>query len=131
MKKPFASRARIILFCVLLLLFALAEAGNGPARAGQATLKVLGGQPVAYTCDNNALVTARYYRLSDDSLSFVKLDTPDGSYTLPQLVSGSGVRYTNEFELLWWIKGDTAFAQQPDNNGGWQTVYDNCKATKK
>ena len=93
-------------------------------------LTVKGGDPVEYGCDNNVAITARYYQLSDDSLSFVKVRTPDGkTYTLPQLVSGSGVRFSDEFQLLWWTKGDTAFAQKIDDKGEWRTVYDNCRET--
>ncbi len=129
MKSHCSAWPKIALCGALLLFFAL-EFGYEPVFGGQNKLQVLGGAPVAYTCGRNATITARYYRLSDDSLRFVKVDTPEGNYTLPQLVSGSGVRFTDEFRLLWWTKGDTAFAQKPDNNGGWQTVYDNCKAIK-
>ncbi len=129
MKKSFSVWARIFL-CSALLLFLGLELGYTPVFGGQSDLKVLGGEPVAYDCGRNATITARYYQLSDESLRFAKVDTPEGNYTLPQLVSGSGARYTDEFRLLWWIKGDTAFAQKPDNNGDWQTVYDNCKEIK-
>ncbi len=80
-----------------LLLFLGLEIGYAPVFGGQSDLKVLGGEPVAYDCGRNATITARYYQLSDESLRFAKVDTPEGNYTLPQLVSGSGARYTDEF----------------------------------
>jgi membrane-bound inhibitor of C-type lysozyme len=70
---------------------------------------------------------ARYYTLSDNSLHFVKLLMPDGrEYTLPNAVSASGARYTDDRELVWWTKGDSAFVQTRDRNGEWQIMYNNC-----
>ena len=85
-----------------------------------------------YQCDNGSKVTASYYHLSDDSLSFVKLTIKNEAYTLPQVVSASGVRYTDEHKVEWFTKEDEALLTEE--------VYDknskiiNCKeiaATKK
>jgi membrane-bound inhibitor of C-type lysozyme len=96
------------------------------AAQGQ-PLTVNGGEAVSYQCGNGEQIVARYYALSDKSLDFVKLFMPDGKeYTLPQVMSGSGVRYSDDRELVWWAKGASAFAEVRDQNGEWQVHYDNC-----
>ena len=107
----------------IIALTGLLLAG-GCARA---ELGVKGGELVTYACGDQ-LIEARYYSLTDDSLSFVKLRLPDGrSFTLPQTVSASGVRYTDELELVWWTKGDEAFAEMRDDSGAWQVKYAGCR----
>ncbi len=91
-------------------------------------LIVLGGEPVVYQCENGLQIVARYYSLSDGSLNFAKVKLPDGKeFTLPNVLSASGARYTNEVEKVWWTKGDSAFLQARDRNGEWRTEYDNCR----
>jgi membrane-bound inhibitor of C-type lysozyme len=52
---------------------------------------------------------------------------PDGqAYTLPQSISGSGARYTDDGMLTWWIRGDSAMVEERDDDGQWQTVYAGC-----
>jgi len=90
-------------------------------------LSVCGGIPVMYKTDQGDHITARYFSLSDRSLEFVKLTLPGGrEYTLPEVMSASGVRYTDERELVWWTKGNTAFTEIRDINGEWKKIYD-CK----
>jgi len=49
---------------------------------------------------------------------------PDGrEYTLPQVVSGSGVRYTDERELVWWTHQGTVLVEMRDPEGNWVTKY--------
>jgi len=75
---------------------------------------------VTYECNQKEKVIARYYTLSDDSLSFVKLSFKNHSYTLPQIVSASGARYSDLHEVEWWSKGDqatfTTLYKEPKNN---------------
>jgi membrane-bound inhibitor of C-type lysozyme len=100
---------------------------TGCQATEQAGLTVLGGDPVIYTADDGSQITARYYTLSDSSLHFVKVLLPDGqAYTLPQSVSGSGARYTDDMMLTWWIKGDSASVEMRDDDGQWQTIYAHC-----
>jgi membrane-bound inhibitor of C-type lysozyme len=81
-----------------------------------------------YKCENGEYITATYYILSDKSLEFVKLILPDNKeYTLPHSISASGVRYTDDFEYIWWTKGENAFLQARDQNGQWYIKYNNCK----
>ena len=61
---------------------------------------------VYYQCNNGEKIRANYYNLSDDSLSFVKFTLKGTPYTLPAIISGSGVRYTDEHQVEWWQKGD-------------------------
>ncbi len=87
-------------------------------------LTVNGGKRVVYEGENAGRFVATYYSLSDDSLNFVKVTMPDGEqYTLPQVVSGSGARYTLDRELVWWVKGDSVLVQTRDENGEWQIKY--------
>jgi len=90
-------------------------------------LGVLGGDPVDYQCSGGDRIVARYYTLSDSSLNFVKVQLPDSEvYTLPQTISGSGARYTDEMLMVWWVKGDSVTVQMRDDNGDWQPVFENC-----
>jgi membrane-bound inhibitor of C-type lysozyme len=116
-----------ILCCAIIL------AGASDCAAAQAqSLTVTGGEAITCHCGNGEQIVARYYSLSDKSLDFVKVRIPDGSeYTLPQVLSGSGVRYSDDRELVWWTKGASAFAEMRTQNGEWQTKYDNCKETGK
>ena len=62
------------------------------------------------------------------SLNFVKLALPDGKdYTLPQAVSASGARYTDDHEVVWWNKGKEGFVEMRDDAGEWQSRYNDCK----
>jgi membrane-bound inhibitor of C-type lysozyme len=109
--------------CGMIILAAVV----GCSMVPESRLTVRGGDPVAYRCGNGEQIEARYYALSDNSLDFVKVRIPDGKvYTLPRVLSASGARYTDDMELVWWTKGDSAFAEMRDANGDWQTRYDNC-----
>lgn len=103
----------------------LGLAGCAPAPH---TLTVTGGAPIAYQCANDQKVQVSYYALSDDSLNFIKLALPDGKdYTLPQVVSASGARYTDEHEAVWWNKGSEGFVEMRGEGGEWQSAYTDCK----
>ena len=113
----------IIVFTGLLGLLLCGCAG----KRNPVALTVCGGAPVIYETGRGERIIARYFTLSDHSLDFVKVTLPGHKeYTLPQVMSGSGVRYTDDRELVWWTKGTTAFAEVRDENGQWKRVYD-CK----
>ncbi|MGL4981824.1 MAG: MliC family protein [Treponemataceae bacterium] len=77
---------------------------------------------VGYSDENETFIEAQYYTLTDDSLNFVKLFLSDGTeVTLPQAISASGVRYTDDFIYTWWTKGSTASFEQRDAEGNWMT----------
>lgn len=112
---------------ITLCIVAALSIVMGFQSGNQDELTVLGGDPVNYQCENGDQIVASYYTLSDSSLNFVKVLMPDEEeYTLPQVLSGSGARYTDEMELTWWIKGDSATVEMRDENGDWQTIYENC-----
>ena len=78
------------------------------------------GPPVYYKGDKGDLFIARYGSLSDGSLDFVKLEMPDGqAYTLPNVISGSGVRYTDERQLVWWLHQGTVRIDIRNADGNW------------
>lgn len=100
----------------------------GGCEAGAGKLTVTGGDPISYLCEQNKKVQVRYFSLSDDSLNFIKLALPDGKdYTLPQAVSASGTRYTDDHEVVWWNKGKEGFVEMRDEAGEWQSLYNDCK----
>ena len=85
-------------------------------------------EAVPYHCEGFGTVAARYYSRGDDDRRYVRLILPDGAeHTLPQALSASGARYTDDHTLLWWIKGDRAILQVRDEAGAWQTISDNCR----
>lgn len=84
------------------LLLSINNSAFAKIRATE--LGLAGGKPFSYQCDNGKKVIARYYNLSDNSLSFVRLTLDGKEYTLPRVVSASGVRYTDEHKIEWWTK---------------------------
>lgn len=120
-----ATLATILIFSAIVVTMGIPLTSCSGAKQGKLT--VVGGKTITYQCDTGETITARYFELSDKSLEFVKLQMPDGkAHTLPLALSASGARYTDDRELVWWTKGDTAFAQKRGENGEWQTVY-NCR----
>lgn len=82
------------------------------------------GPPVHYMSEDGHQFVARYGSLSDKSLYFVKVKMPDSSeYTLPQVLSASGVRYTDERALVWWTHQGTVRVDMRDTEGNWKTEY--------
>jgi membrane-bound inhibitor of C-type lysozyme len=90
------------------------------------------GPPVYYRSDNGDHFVAKYGSLSDGSLHFVKVEMPDGKeYTLPQVVSASGVRYTDERELVWWTHQGTVRIDVRDADGNWETRYSELREVQE
>ena len=111
----------------LTILLAVAAGCTG---IKQETLTIRPLERVTYRCEQGGRITARYFSLSDNSLGFVKVLLPDGhEVTLPQVLSASGVRYTDEREWVWWTKGDDAFAETRAPSGEWRIRYDHCRIT--
>ncbi len=111
-----------------LLLWLVANAAS--AQAPVAT--------VQYKCEQGKSLKAEYFdgasRTAPDGRPIpggrVIVTLADGKkLTLPQTMSGSGIRYANEGEsFIFWSKGDTAFVQE----GPQQAVtYAKCLGTKK
>jgi membrane-bound inhibitor of C-type lysozyme len=108
------------------LVAALPLTAVAPALAGDLGVEL--GKPLRYRCAGGSTLMVRYGRLSDDSLSFARLQPPgEQPLTLPQLVSGSGVRYSTEQMWQWWTKGQEGFLQRRDGQGEWRTVLEGCR----
>ena len=98
------------------------------ASKSKENLSIIKNDTTFYQCENGESIKAVYYSLSDKSLEFVKLTLPDKKeYTLPRSISGSGARFTDDVEYVWWIKGDNAFLEARNQNGEWYVKFDNCK----
>jgi membrane-bound inhibitor of C-type lysozyme len=75
---------------------------------------------------------AEYGSLSDGRLHFVKVKMPDGrEYTLPQVVSASGARYTDEREIVWWTHHGKVRVDIRGAEGGWKTEYSELKEVEE
>ncbi|HNQ87469.1 MAG TPA: MliC family protein [Verrucomicrobiota bacterium] len=108
-----------LLSVVAALTLASCTTNSRPSRLGTHI-----GPPVHYQGPDGARFVANYGSLSDGTLHFVKVQMPDGRhFTLPQVVSASGARYTDDRELVWWTHQGTVTVQTRDAAGQWQTRY--------
>ena len=114
-------RYKVVVVAGMLMALSLVGCAE---KSHEPELTVRVGQPVHYMSENGDRFVARYGSLSDKSLSFAKVQMPDGrEYTLPQVISGSGVRYTDERELVWWTHQGTALVEMRDAEGDWVAKY--------
>lgn len=82
-------------------------------------------QTVRYSCEQGKSLVAQYFdgptRAAPNGMPIpgghVVLTLSDGKrLTLPQTLSGSGIRYANEGEsFVFWSKGNTAFVEEGPN----------------
>jgi membrane-bound inhibitor of C-type lysozyme len=109
-----------ILFCVII------------AWSADSLLTVSVGQPISYESGKDERFSARYGQLSDGTLHFVKVTLPDGhEYTLPQVFSASGARYTDDRDLVWWEHQGTVRLDVRTAAGKWETKYQALKRIDK
>ena len=109
----------IMKYMTALLLFALFTSTFG----GQDTLTIIHSSTALYTGSGGVSAMVEYYLLSDSSLHFIKLYIHGSDeYTLPQTVSGSGVRYSDGMDMTWWERADSAMIQHRDTLGNWETA---------
>ena len=95
----------------------------GCATKNDAALRIVLGEKYTYSCIDGTKIRAQFGGLSDDSLHFARISLPDGrKYTLPQLVSASGARYSDERELEFWIKGEAVTIRRMNEDGVWEGV---------
>jgi membrane-bound inhibitor of C-type lysozyme len=112
-----------------------------PAVLASGTAACQTAAPVAtvqYSCAGGKSLTAEYVdgpaRTASDGRPIpggrVALTLADGKkLTLPQTLSGSGIRYANEGEtFVFWSKGDTAFVEEGPNQA---VTYKDCVGQKK
>ena len=120
--------ARFFISTLFVFFWACAE---NPHKS-ETALTVDIGQPVYYKSDNGDHFEARYGSLSDGTLHFVKVKMPDGKeYTLPQAISGSGARYTDDREIVWWEHQGKVRVDTRDAEGKWKTKYSGLKEIQK
>ena len=82
------------------------------------------GPPVHYRSSSGEIFVAKYGSLADGSLHFVRVQMPGGrEYTLPQVLSASGARYTDERDLVWWTHQGTVRVDMRNAEGNWETKY--------
>jgi membrane-bound inhibitor of C-type lysozyme len=119
---------KITLFIILLI----ATVGLAEAKKPQNPLSVLLQSAVSYQCADKTKLSVRYYTLSDKSLEFVKVSLNGKTHTLPQAVSGSGIKYSDDLYLTWWAKGDsgTVFASNGGPEGTWPLAHGECNKIK-
>lgn len=87
---------------------------------------------VYYESEKEDRFAARYGGLSDGSLNFVKVTFPDGKViTLPQLVSASGVRYSDDREYTWWEHQGIVRVEKRGADGSWETKYPELKPVSR
>jgi len=90
------------------------------ACASSQRLSVVLDPPTYWRSQSGERFVARYGALSDGSLSFVKVIMPDGQEaTLPQALSASGARYTDERNVVWWEHQGTVRVDIRRENGAW------------
>ncbi len=103
---------------VITLVILITLMGNGCKERSTGVISATVGKEYTYLCIDGSVVKARFGELSDKSLSFVKIKMDNGKeYTLPQLVSASGARYSDEHELEFWIKGNRVTISKMNENG--------------
>jgi len=104
---------------LIVLLLALA----GCQQKDNAELGASLGPPVVYLSDDGTRLEVRFGALADQSLHFVKLRRgTKAEETLPQLVSASGARFSDERALEFWIKGSSASLTELTETGDWITT---------
>ena len=119
------------IFFVITTILVFGCAG-GKSQKSEKALAVNLESPVIYENGTGDQFIARYGSLSDNSLHFVKITMPDGQkYTLPQSVSGSGARYTDDMEIVWWEHHGTVRIDVRGPDGKWVTKYSGLKEIKK
>jgi len=71
-----------------------------------------GQKPVFYTCNGNPAdeIVATFFPTEPPS---ARLERGDSTEIVVQGLSGSGARYTGDFGLVFWIKGDEAMVDWP------------------
>ncbi|MDA0577931.1 MAG: MliC family protein [Verrucomicrobia bacterium] len=96
------------------------DAARQLTRTTSPPLGVTLDPPTYWRSENGERFVARYGALSDGSLSFVKVTMPDGQEAmLPQALSASGARFTDERNVVWWEHQGTVHVDIRRENGEW------------
>jgi membrane-bound inhibitor of C-type lysozyme len=112
-------RKVVIAIAVILLIIAF----TGCSTIAKEKLTVELTQEVEYICSDESKIEARFYTLTDNSLNFVKVKMVDGKeYTLPQVIAASGARYSDEYSLQFWIKGNSMTLYKMNEEREWEII---------
>jgi len=116
----FTMRRKVVIAIRMLLLVITF---TGCSTITKEKLNVELTQVVEYICSDESKINARFYTLTDNSLSFVKVNIVDGKeYTLPQVIAASGVRYSDEYCLQFWIKGNSMTLYKMNEEREWEII---------
>jgi membrane-bound inhibitor of C-type lysozyme len=129
--KPTPYFAIIVIIVLLIIaggIYFYATANKAVAPTTTATSTAMTQSVVNYSCDNGTINATYFIPADTTATGTVALVLSDGrSLTLPQTISGSGIRYeTGEGsaqDVVFSSKGDNAFLTE---NGS--TTYNNCVA---
>lgn len=81
-----------------------------------------------YSCADGKSISVQFFSTSDRMLMFAKVVMPDGvEYSLPLMPSASGSRYSDEFALEAWFKGNELTVSKPSENRTMEPIYE-CTA---
>ena len=109
----------VIAIAIILLVIAF----TGCSTIAKEKLNVELTQEVEYLCSDESKIDVRFYALTDNSLNFVKVNMVDGNeYTLPQVIAASGARYSDEYSLQFWIKGNAMTLYKMNEEREWEIV---------
>jgi membrane-bound inhibitor of C-type lysozyme len=116
----FAMRRKVaIAMAVILLVIAF----TGCTTIAIEKLNVELIQEEEYVCSDGSKINVRFYTLTDKSLNFVKVKMVDGKeYTLPQVIAASGARYSDEYSLQFWIKGNSMTLYKMNEEREWEII---------
>jgi membrane-bound inhibitor of C-type lysozyme len=126
---------RIVEVAGFASLLALAACSNGTVAGSQAAYGTV--KTVSYQCQQDKTIVADYLdgptQTAPDGRPIpggrVVVALSDGrKFSLPQTLSGSGIRYADSSEtFVFWSKGDTAFVEEGPNKA---VTYKECVAKK-
>lgn len=113
------------LFCLCMML-SLSGCQRLNSASVSESLTLITGNSEIYQCEGDSEVVVQYYSLSDNSLSFIKLNLPgEAEITLPRTLSASGEQYSNG-AITWWVKSETGAVQVRGQDSGWHDLYKKC-----
>jgi membrane-bound inhibitor of C-type lysozyme len=116
----FTMRRKVVIAIALILLII---AFTGCSTIAKEKLNVELTQEEEYLCSDESKIEARFYTLTDNSLKFVKVKMVEGKeYTLPQVIAASGARYSDEYSLQFWIKGNSMTLYKMNEEREWEIV---------
>jgi membrane-bound inhibitor of C-type lysozyme len=101
------------------------------ANAATPRLSVLLNSSVNYQCADKTKLTVKYYSLSDKSLGFIKIKIgAQAEQTLPESISGSGAKFSDQRNLTWWTKGNKGdiYLSNDGPEDSWPLAHTECVA---